>query len=387
MTQTAYPWIRKVEEALQKAKILSSEDGTPSFPWQEFSSHLSKLFQVKNFALSGKVGKWLEQEKLLSGMGEKPSIHAFSLTPLIGNCYLAMPQEDISRLTNYLLTKDHSFKGFSDRNLKEGFFVFLLLRSLHVMDSMQLFGNLSPKLSEFSSLPKEGAFCMDIAIEINSLKLWARVICPKDLKHELLTHFEKHKQPLLTEEMAKQIEAPLYLEIGNTNLRLEEWEKVAPGDFIILDRCTFDPQSGKGSGTLALGTTPLFQVRVKDEGIKIADYAFFQEEILNNESESIPPIEENHLQDDFAEELPEAPLWSPTEESNISQEPSLTLTIEIGRMLMSVDKILHLKPGSHIEHLARSQLGVDVTINGKKVAAGELIKLGEVLGVRILEME
>ncbi len=348
MTQVIDPWIRKVEDTLQQAKIIPMWAGFPPFPWKEAGAQLSSLFQVKNFKLSAQQAEWQEKEKLLSGMGDHPFVTSFILTPLSGTGYFVMPHEDMAKLSSYLLTKDHSFKGFSDRALKEGFYTFVILRALQVLDTLHPFGDLSCKLTEYSSLPKEGAYCIDLSIAINSLKLWARLICPKELHEVFLDYFKHTKHSVLTEEMAKQTEVTVCIEIGTTILEEEQWEKAQNGDFIVLDRCMFDPVSNKGSGSLTLNTIPLFQVKIKEEEVKILDHALSQAE---------------------------------------EKEPLMSLSVEAGRAVISVEKLLQLKHGNVLELLIKPEQGVDLTIKGKKVASGELLKLGEVLGVRILHMD
>lgn len=390
MTETAYSWIRKVEQALQESKIIPMWGGAPPFPWKEMSHQLAKLFQVKNFKVSPSASEWREKDKLLSGLGENPSIIGIALTPLSGNAYLAMPADDVSKLSGYLLTKDHSFKGFSDKSLKEGFFTFLILRTLQSFDSIRPFGDLSPRLTESSSLSGQGAFCIDLSLSLNSLKLWARLICTKELQQEFMRHFALTKPSLLTEELSRQLEVPLHVEIGNTVLKFQQWKKVKAGDFIILDRCSFDPAARKGNGNLVLGTTPFFQVRIKEEEIKIIDYAFYQEEtspMKKNEKDNNPsPDEDLFLDEDFEEESSDSSANHTTENLISSKEIPLNLTIEVARLVMTVDKLLQLKPGNILELSVRPEQGVDVTVGGKKVAKGELVKLGEVLGVRILQI-
>jgi flagellar motor switch protein FliN/FliY len=63
----------------------------------------------------------------------------------------------------------------------------------------------------------------------------------------------------------------------------------------------------------------------------------------------------------------------------------MTLTAETGHILMPLDKLLHLEPGMMIDLPLRPAQGVDITVEGKKAAAGELLKLGETSGIRILQ--
>jgi flagellar motor switch protein FliN/FliY len=53
---------------------------------------------------------------------------------------------------------------------------------------------------------------------------------------------------------------------------------------------------------------------------------------------------------------------------------------------MPLNKLLHLEPGMMIDLLMRPEQGVDITIDGTKVAQGELLKLGETMGLRILDI-
>jgi flagellar motor switch protein FliN/FliY len=71
---------------------------------------------------------------------------------------------------------------------------------------------------------------------------------------------------------------------------------------------------------------------------------------------------------------------------HLSKEIPIHLCVEIARIKMSLDKVLALKPGNLIELLVSPQQGVTITANGKAVARGELLLLGEALGVKITEL-
>lgn len=67
-------------------------------------------------------------------------------------------------------------------------------------------------------------------------------------------------------------------------------------------------------------------------------------------------------------------------------EIPLTLVVEAGCIQMTMEQMLQLEPGNLLELNIRPESGVDLTINGKIVGKGELIRLGETLGVRILKL-
>jgi flagellar motor switch protein FliN len=94
---------------------------------------------------------------------------------------------------------------------------------------------------------------------------------------------------------------------------------------------------------------------------------FNPEENLPNEEMITPP----------REELSEA--ISP-------EEIPVDLNVEIGSVRMNLKKILELQPGNLVELGVKPEEGVFLTVNGKRFARAELLKVGEVLGVRILKL-
>lgn len=66
-------------------------------------------------------------------------------------------------------------------------------------------------------------------------------------------------------------------------------------------------------------------------------------------------------------------------------EIPLSISVEIGRFQMSIKKLAELAPGNLLELGVRPENGVDLIVNGKCIARAELLRIGDTLGVRILE--
>ncbi len=62
---------------------------------------------------------------------------------------------------------------------------------------------------------------------------------------------------------------------------------------------------------------------------------------------------------------------------------SLTVTVELGKVQMTMRDLLALREGSVIELDQIAGGPVDVLVNGKLVARGEVVVVGEELGVRV----
>lgn len=64
----------------------------------------------------------------------------------------------------------------------------------------------------------------------------------------------------------------------------------------------------------------------------------------------------------------------------------LPVIVEVGRIQMTVDTLLKLEPGNLLDLNIQPEAGVDLVVNGNRVGKGELIQVGEMVGVRVLEI-
>ncbi len=106
------------------------------------------------------------------------------------------------------------------------------------------------------------------------------------------------------------------------------------------------------------------------------------EELPNEEQETTPEEESDNL-----EELPprfhtEAVEEDPTPFTDLP----IMMTVELSRVQLNVKQVIEMRPGSTLELPEPKQNSVDLVVEGKKVGQGELIKVGETIGVRILQM-
>jgi len=128
----------------------------------------------------------------------------------------------------------------------------------------------------------------------------------------------------------------------------------------------------------------------------------FQEETDVEESqfdEKEESIEEHSIADHSQHDVPEerhVKEKTPTVPGNFpaskesdapfsAEDVPLSISVEIGRFRMPIKKVMELQPGNLLELGARAQNGVDLVINGRCIAKGELLRIGDALGVRILE--
>lgn len=85
------------------------------------------------------------------------------------------------------------------------------------------------------------------------------------------------------------------------------------------------------------------------------------------------------------EEAEEVPATEEPKEISSPEDIPLSISVEVGSFQMSIKKLMELAPGNLLELGVRPENGVDLVFNGKCIARGELLRIGDTLGVRILE--
>ncbi len=109
------------------------------------------------------------------------------------------------------------------------------------------------------------------------------------------------------------------------------------------------------------------------------------EETEEDEDEETEEEEEEVTYEESSEpEVPIAAAIRPDKPIDIHDVP-LHVVIEAGRLKMSLQQLLDLKAGNLLELGITPQTGVNLVVSGKVVGRGELVRVGDALGVRVLE--
>jgi flagellar motor switch protein FliN/FliY len=89
-------------------------------------------------------------------------------------------------------------------------------------------------------------------------------------------------------------------------------------------------------------------------------------------------------------EAPAAPLTTTLEKKPTGiasiEEIAMPVVVEVGRIQLTVKQLLEMQPGNTLELNVHPESGVDLVVNGTCIAKGELLRIGEILGIRILEL-
>ena len=106
-----------------------------------------------------------------------------------------------------------------------------------------------------------------------------------------------------------------------------------------------------------------------------------EEEGEEEEEEEIAPVEAEEKVISEVRPVPEEEIKKAPKTEEIPME----VVVEVGRLQMPIKTLMELQPGNLLELNVHPESGVYLVVNGSRVAKGELLQIGETLGVRILE--
>ena len=445
-----YDWLKQFPASIFK---LDSETrplfgNGPPFPWDEFSKALAKIFDVKEFTIKPTDMQWREPDKLIAGLGAKTVSYPIQFAQFEGTLHWILSSEQIEKLMACLLTAP--VQGFNslESDFTEGFYSFILSQVLKSINDTTFIPNLGAGMEEKKAPPAEPSFCLDISFVIQGQSFKGRAVLSQELIQSWKNKFADRKlDSIIHHPLASKITAPIHLEIGKTHLSPSQLRKLSLGDYLVLENCSYEPDSDKGRLLMTLNGKPIFRAKLKQGSLKILEFPLYQEDtLMNNNEDKDKEADENEnnesemedFETDFEEseveneevteeetEAEPSEIEEPKEEETVEEEeekeeeeeekekpavskttlPSITpeqkrekslqntitelplnVVIEIGRIQLSIQKLMELQPGSILEMDLHPENGVDLVVNGKRIGKGELLRIGEVIGVRILDL-
>lgn len=423
-TALPYSWLSQSSSEIKNLDSIPLLGNPPAFPWDEFSELLSKSLKINDLKIVPTETKWREKDDLFSGLGEKPICYPLSATPLNDLLYFAIPKEELKAILLLSIHKEEDLGYLEEENWLTEFYQFLLLEAIQSFTKIKFDPDLTLQLHEEEKAPETACLCFDFQITTPSKNFRGRLLCTPSLQKSFQS---KYTAPSLSYPpgLSEVVTVPVHLTCGSVTLSRAEWNGCSPGDFVVLDSCTIDPAQDKSRVVLMVQGTPLFRGKIKDGNVKILEYPQLQEvqtqmvkehddefdEEFETEEKSIheestgfdeTDLEEEHSEanvshlesevhdDEHHEEKEEekkAPVAAQQAAPSFTKPEDLpmTISVEVARIQMSLQQLMQLAPGNMLELNVKPENGVDLVVGGRCIAKGELLKIGDALGVRILD--
>lgn len=329
-----------------------------SFDLDGFANNLSEVLKV-DLKLEICNSEWKTKEEIKKGLKKDIEPVALLFSPITSPVFWLMDKEDRKRLISFIF-KDN----FTSLALEESFYNFLILQSLDILKKEVPFSDFSIKMVK-EDLIDENAFCLDIKVQSNGEGAYGRLVLPFS--------FRKAFRSFAKPPRKTHAELNLGIEIGALRLPISKLKGLKKGDFLIPDTISYDQQANSGTAILTFKTKTICRVELKQNTIKIIDFDIHQEEQVNMEKE------------ESIEEIIE-PVKATEPKLSSIEELSVPLKIELTRFNISIEKLSTLAPGNFLEISSISPEKVNLVVNGSLIGRGELVYLGETLGVRISEI-
>lgn len=384
-----YDWLKVIQPELVKLQDLSTTGGPDVFSWEQLTAILAQRFELTDLLITLESAKWLSDRELSAAASKQTSVLNYAMAGLPGKVAWAMSDKDVAILMSALLTKNPQALDYSDRDFQAGFYRFLGIAITNALTNLGFQGDYALTPLDDDHLPKGPAVSMEVAISLLGTTVKGRVIANEEFIKVWKERFGSKTAIYTDSAQARDIDILIHFEAGKVTLPRSQLKTVHTGDFIILDSCTLIPGEDKGRVMLTIRGVPIFRGMLKENKIKVLEYPLYHkvDTPMNDDDDinfdKIPGLEEEAglEEDEAAGGMGEAPSLAER-----AKDIPVTITVEVGRLNMKLDKLMQLQAGQLLELEVNPEEGVNLCVNGQCIGRGELLRLGEVLGVRVLEL-
>jgi len=266
-------WIKKIEPEILEAANLPLNVSEPTFPLDEFVATLVKELNIEDLSIEIGNCEWKGEETYFSGLGSSPTVLAFQASPLDGDLFFVMPQEDIVKLTHLLKDQTESPILVDHPDIVKGLYQYIIIQALDSIKTLKTYDDLAFKLVDQPNF-EETSFSVDLSIKTSNEILWGRLLISPRFYQSFSNHYMVKQPSLSNLQKAKDLKLPLSVVAGSVDLTTEELKNLKQGDFIQIDNLHYHVESKKGSFKVFLQDTPIFQVKLKNDNLKILDFIY-----------------------------------------------------------------------------------------------------------------
>ncbi len=349
----------------------------PSFPWEGFSKLLKENMSLSSLTFSFEYKNWISGD-LVFGDVKDYYVQEFLADPIKdGQLFLIYSKTDLQSIISAIFPSLAADSFFYDEGKLLGFHYYFFAEICKVLQDLKWIPSLNIKMNKevVKSYTFKGNFfvvrvygnCKEHSFSID-------LALPEICWNNFSVFLEKLKPSFDIATINPLFSLLFSLELGYSSISAEDFLKLQIGDFLLLDSCLFDVDAKEEGGAfLSILGKKFFGGRFLYDSpgdFKITNYSTVD---IAMTEEKEKKVESNSKEN---KTLPKESLG----------DVSLNIIVEAGRYSITLEEFSKLAPGSILNLGAQPQHGVDLIVNNKKVGRGEIISLGDALGVRIMEL-
>ncbi|MCQ2507062.1 MAG: flagellar motor switch phosphatase FliY [Lachnospiraceae bacterium] len=319
---------------------------------------------------------------VLSNSYDKPCvfIEIFYKEGLHGNNILILQEKDVKVIASLMMGGDGSIDDGEELN------------EMHlsaIAEAMnQMMGSASTSISQMLETK------VDISPPIANLVTISEAAESEELKDFLTGNFVKVAfkmviGDLINSELMQlypiEFAKSLYSKFAHTDEAVPETK--APETFATETKAVSEPQSQpQMQPQMGMGMPqgmPQMQPQMMGMQPQMMGMPMYQQPMAYQ----MPPVQDVNIAPANFQPfmMPQSPLLS-TENIDLLLDVPLEVTVELGRTSKSIKEILDFAPGTIVELNRLAGEPIDILVNGKYVAKGEVVVIEEAFGIRITEV-
>lgn len=419
---TSFDWIKSLAPKMAAHDRIPLLCAPVGFSWESLGERLKTQLQVKELYIDKSVPLFESKEEVESHMKDPHMTLAIQLSPYPESIFLLLSKRELVHLLCHLLGQPDAADSLEEPYLM-GFVSFLAASAFDTIETLVPKEGWSLRLSD-GAMQQGDYLSFSVGVHLDkTLSLYPRMAVPVAFYESFRERYEKEAKA--DSLVSQKVEVTVALQVGSVFLSFEEWAGVGIGDFVLLDRLTLMPGESKGKVLMTLDSKPIYRAKVKKGALKIVEPVTHYEVSAGMESGEEEEIEEDILEEgdedghepdeaaveEFTEGYEEpakakAPVKEPPKAAAAPETPPIEvkeaghppitpfthealdveMVVEIGRMKITLDKLTQLQIGNILKLNVNPESGVDLVVNGKVVGRGELLQIGDLLGVRVLDL-
>lgn len=276
-------------------------------------------------------------------------VYCLKADPLDAPLFLGIEHPAAAFLFNKFFGQN---EPFTDKRLQQGAVGFIVLNMLKKLTQAALLPKLGIHLQEFVA-SKETLHHVTLAAQTEEASFFhlhlyydERFIKTFNVLHNTDHHLELNP-----------VYCSLKAVIAKALLLKKDFDLLKKDQILMLDEAHINLETKKGIATLELLGKPMAQVRFSANHMKVIDVCTPTPGDTMEESDELSSIETMQL----------------------------CVKVELASIKMSLGKLQHLKSGDTLDFETETLGPVFLTVDGQKMAKGELVKIGDNIGVLIQE--
>lgn len=359
-------WIKLRDNFLSSLGKAEKNIILPSFPKLDCEQKVKEMFRLEEVNLAIHAKGALSAADAVQDFGTRVLVQPCFAKPFeAGDFFFVTSEEDLQQLMVLVFDDPSLASYFYEKDKLLGFYYYFLAEICKVVRGLSWLSGLAAKVSGdllFSArgLPSTVHF-VEIACSLDGKTIRFGLLFPEETYLSCQKYLESQKQGFDISTVDPMTPLTLSVDVGYCRLSQNEISQVVPGGFILLDSCLFDPDSGDSGAILSVGDKQFFGGRFLQPGsgeFKITSFPNLQPDSSSFGNPFSPP--------------PVA---------------GVKLVAEVAQYALTVEEFYKLTHGSVLDFYGmHPSRGVDLMLDGHKFGRGEIISLGDVLGIRVLEM-